>query len=41
MKTKKLKEIFETKFFEFETIIVDHDLKIDLTINNAKKQKIC
>ena len=41
MKTKELKEIFETKFFEFETIIVDDDLKIDLTTNDVEKKKIC
>ena len=39
MKTKELKEIFETEFFEFETIIVDDDLKIDLTTNDVEKEK--
>ena len=40
MKTKKLKKIFETKFFEFETIIVDDDLKIDFTTKNVEKKNL-
>ena len=38
MKTKKLKKIFEIVSFEFETIIVDDDLKIDRTTNDAEKK---
>ena len=39
MKTKRLKESFETKFFEFETIIVDDDLKTDLRADDVEEER--
>ena len=39
MKTKRLKEIFEIEFLEFETIIVDDDLKTDRTTKDVEEER--